>query len=329
MSTKLTLATGSKAGIEEPLKHGYYMIGRDQECQIRPKSHSVSRRHCLLHHSSHGLRVFDLASANGTIVNDQRLEPNQWVWLHTGDQLRCGKLVFQISVEVNDEKSGPPVTSASLSAEDDPPAIENRGWENFDIASFLEAEDEAERQQRLASLRNHARGDKTDAASRRSEATSSKACEVTSIDLVKGDKEAQAVLEQARERARQKGESKSDSEEEISTRARRIAAIRAKIESERAQSERADAIKRALGHKPQRVKDTLPGSTSSGKTSSPSKSSPRKTPKSHVPAEPGQTKPLNLYVAVLVATCTICFCLYSAYQVSVGTPTRPPMEEID
>ena len=49
MTVKLILATGSHAGMEETLKPGYYMIGRHEQCQIRPKSRSVSRRHCLLH----------------------------------------------------------------------------------------------------------------------------------------------------------------------------------------------------------------------------------------------------------------------------------------
>ncbi len=317
MSTKLTLAIGSHAGIEEPLKHGFYMIGRDRECQIRPKSHSVSRRHCLLHHSGQGLRVFDLASANGTRVNDQRLEPNQWMWLKTGDTLRCGKVAFDVCVEPGDETSGPPLTSESLKAAKDSPVNKNRAWEDFDIVSFLEAEDEAERQQRYSSLRSHVRGKGAPAESV-SDQSASRTCEITSIDLVQGDKEAQAVLREARERARRKAEGKSNADVELSPRARRIATIHAKIQADRVKADLDDAIKRTLGRRPHTVKGALPVSSSSGRRAR----TVSAEPSSH---EPGHMK---LCAAVFLATFTGCYLLYSAYRVGVGTP-RYVIEGID
>ena len=218
MIAKLVLTTGSHAGIEIPFKYGYYMIGRDEECQIRPSSHSVSRRHCLLHHSEHGLRVFDLASANGTHVNQERLEPNQWVWLRSDDKLRCGTLIFDVSVQLGSQRAGRTIATASLKAKDeaDPPVIKQRAWEDFDIASFLEAEDEAERQERYASLKSQSDDDEQSR-----DESQSRSCEVTSIDLVQGDKKAQAVLEEARRKAAEQRDFR------FSARAIRIAALRA------------------------------------------------------------------------------------------------------
>ena len=58
MAAQLVLASGSRSGLAAPLFEGYYLIGRHEECQIRPKSRSVSRRHCLLHNHNGLLRVF-------------------------------------------------------------------------------------------------------------------------------------------------------------------------------------------------------------------------------------------------------------------------------
>ncbi len=100
---RLVLAVGSRAGREAPLQYGYYMIGRHSECQIRPKSRSVSRRHCLLFQDDTGLQVLDLNSTAGTRVNDLRIRPKTWIALRNGDMLRCGKVVFRVDL-------GPPAS---------------------------------------------------------------------------------------------------------------------------------------------------------------------------------------------------------------------------
>ncbi len=301
MSAKLILTTGSHAGIEIPFKYGYYMIGRDEECQIRPSSHSVSRRHCLLHHSEHGLRVFDLASANGTHVNQERLEPNQWVWLRSDDKLRCGTLIFDVSVQFGSQRAGRTIATASLTAEDeaDPPVIKQRAWEDFDIASFLEAEDEAERQERYAALRSQSNAKNVCDESR------SRSCEVTSIDLVQGDKAAQAVLEEARRKAAEQRDVR------FSARAIRIAALRAKIEAERVDAERMDAINRALGQSGHVSKRPLPVTAFSRASGAQSKTVSR--------TESGRGR---LYGVVLLATLFGGYFIYSANQVANGTPTH-------
>ena len=144
-SIELILATGSKSGTPAPIQRGYYMIGRHAECQIRPKSRSVSRRHCLLHHGEHGLSVFDLRSTRGTQVNEEEIEPHSWVQLSDGDQIRCGKICFDVSI-----KQAVPVgvgqqASATEKASD--------AWGESDIAQFLEDEDDAERERRYGQIR--------------------------------------------------------------------------------------------------------------------------------------------------------------------------------
>lgn len=99
MTARLVLLTGSQAGIEAPLQRGYYMIGRHKECQIRPKSRSVSRRHCVLHFHDDRLLAMDLASTSGSKRNTNRFEPKKWVPLEDGDTLKLGKVQFRVCLE--------------------------------------------------------------------------------------------------------------------------------------------------------------------------------------------------------------------------------------
>ena len=46
MVAKLIVASGKSAGRSIALKHGKLLIGRADECDIRPLGDEVSRRHC-------------------------------------------------------------------------------------------------------------------------------------------------------------------------------------------------------------------------------------------------------------------------------------------
>lgn len=99
MIVQLILATGSNAGIAAPIYRGYYMVGRHPECQIRPKTRSVSRRHLLIHHDQSALLVIDLGSTSGTRINDEKIEAKRWYPVSDGDVLRLGKTVFNVSIQ--------------------------------------------------------------------------------------------------------------------------------------------------------------------------------------------------------------------------------------
>ncbi len=324
MSVKLTFASGSGAGIEKLLKHGFYMIGRDQECQIRPSGHSVSRKHCLLHLSGRGVRVFDLASANGTHVNEQQLKPNQWVWLSEGDSLRCGQVVCDVSVNATGSAQTTTKPAAPTKASKQPAAreIHNPAWQDFDIVSFLEAEDEAERQLRYAVRQNQVRCEvpsKEGAAKR----NSARSREVTSIDLVGGDKEAQAVLAEARKSAARKaGKQVDDPDSPLSLRARRIAALRAKIEAERCSAERNEAIKRTLSQNGRVIDRPLPRSSARKVSAAQKMKATRPQPTAM------RLESKKLYAAVFVSLLFGGFFVYSLYQTAAGTPAQI-IQEID
>lgn len=153
-TTRLVLAVGSRAGREATLQHGYYMIGRHSECQIRPKSRSVSRRHCLLHLDDTGLKVFDLNSTSGTRVNELRLQSQAWTRLRQGDVLRCGKVVFRVELgQGNDDRSlaMPHLESVNGDKKEMPCG---QAWHDVDIAGFLETADEVDRERRYEHIRS-------------------------------------------------------------------------------------------------------------------------------------------------------------------------------
>lgn len=184
MTACLTLATGSRAGLEAPLNFGYYMVGRRKDCQIRPKSRSVSRHHCLLFNGDGRLKVCDLRSASGTYVNQQKLTPKKWVDLRDGDMLRCGKIHFRVSIETSrdDESATDPVGSrrdggshrdgGSLTPRQKKHPEQRDGgshrdgdsragsmlvgdaWHDVDVADFLESADELDREARYRDIRS-------------------------------------------------------------------------------------------------------------------------------------------------------------------------------
>lgn len=176
MCVELILATGSRAGISAPLQNGYYMVGRAKECQIRPKTRSVSRRHCVVFRENDAVKVLDLQSTSGTKINHQRIEPKQWCELKDGDELSCGKIMFRVSVKQenmspasakNDEGSKAVPVGSALSASErqsyngsvseqvttNGEMVSGEAWQTFDVAEFLGTQDQADQEARYEKIR--------------------------------------------------------------------------------------------------------------------------------------------------------------------------------
>lgn len=96
MALKLKVLTGSSAGKLIPVDGPRFLIGRHDECDLRPKHESVSRRHCELVHAGHQWLVRDLGSRHGTFVNGEPV--GDGVRLRTGDVLRVGPLEFEVEI---------------------------------------------------------------------------------------------------------------------------------------------------------------------------------------------------------------------------------------
>jgi len=71
------------------------IIGRRGDCDLRVPSMTVSRRHCQINNDNGTLRIRDLGSRNGTVINGRRIQQAE---LKAGDELKIGpvKFIFQI-----------------------------------------------------------------------------------------------------------------------------------------------------------------------------------------------------------------------------------------
>jgi predicted component of type VI protein secretion system len=97
MQVKLKVSTGSRAGTEIPVGAAKFLIGRGEDCQLRPQSDMVSRHHCMLTIQNAQLTVSDLGSRNGTFVNGEKI--TDATQLKLGDKLRVGPLEFEILID--------------------------------------------------------------------------------------------------------------------------------------------------------------------------------------------------------------------------------------
>ncbi|MBI5490469.1 MAG: FHA domain-containing protein [Deltaproteobacteria bacterium] len=78
-----------------PLRGGELTVGRAQDCDICLPDVSLSRRHARLAREGDGWRVVDLASANGTFVNERPAESGAPV--RGGDRLRFGSVECEVA----------------------------------------------------------------------------------------------------------------------------------------------------------------------------------------------------------------------------------------
>ena len=97
IQAELRIATGNKQGNSISLPQGKFLVGREEDCHLRPNSDLVSRHHCVFTVDDFSLRLRDLGSTNGTYVNGQRLVGA--VNLKPGDRVLIGKLDFEVLIE--------------------------------------------------------------------------------------------------------------------------------------------------------------------------------------------------------------------------------------
>ena len=91
-------------------------LGRLKTCDIQVDELSVSRRHCTVYTRETGCVVVDLQAANGTFVNERRVETSH---LEPGDRLRVGSIVLELAQAA--PKSRPSAVTGPVAA---PVAVE-------------------------------------------------------------------------------------------------------------------------------------------------------------------------------------------------------------
>jgi predicted component of type VI protein secretion system len=127
MAAKLIVASGKSAGRSITLKHGKLLIGRAEECDIRPLGEEVSRRHCAMVEEAGAVTVEDLKSRNGTYVNGVKITAK--VTVADGDIVRVGPLELKVSCAAP-APAAPAATAPATAASMD------------DVSRWLMADDE-------------------------------------------------------------------------------------------------------------------------------------------------------------------------------------------
>jgi len=119
VSAELKVVGGKHVGQVIPLNRRKFLIGREQDCQLRPNSEMVSRHHCVFSIDDYSVRLRDLGSTNGTLVNGERIRRD--VVLVAGDKVVIGNLEFElvirpgVTVVESDSAVLPPIPAASPS----------------------------------------------------------------------------------------------------------------------------------------------------------------------------------------------------------------------
>lgn len=103
LSVELHVIGGKHSGQVIKLNHKKFLIGREQDCHLRPNSELVSRHHCIFTVDDFSVRLRDLGSTNGTMVNGDRLRKE--VVLQPNDLVLVGNLEFKILI--NDGQPAP------------------------------------------------------------------------------------------------------------------------------------------------------------------------------------------------------------------------------
>lgn len=97
MKARIHVVGGPRAGETMEIGAGKLIIGREEDCHLRPDSEFVSRHHCVLLLDDYTLRVRDLGSKNGTFVNGDRVGTGETILQHD-DRVSVGEMTFVIDL---------------------------------------------------------------------------------------------------------------------------------------------------------------------------------------------------------------------------------------
>jgi len=118
LQISLKVIGGRHDGKQIPITGKKFLIGREEDCHLRPNSDMVSRHHCVFTVDEYSVRLRDFGSTNGTLVNGKRIKGE--VQLSHADKIQVGKLDFEIlmshTVDQENEQTSPEETPAAAPA---------------------------------------------------------------------------------------------------------------------------------------------------------------------------------------------------------------------
>ncbi|MHC4131205.1 MAG: FHA domain-containing protein [Planctomycetota bacterium] len=117
MNIKLVLLKKNGEHKSFELAGGVNILGRRRDCDLRIPLKSISRRHCQINLDNGTIKVRDLNSTNGTLVNGEAV--NESV-IKAGDKIKLGPLSFVLQVDgVPNDFASSSVPTKEISAENE------------------------------------------------------------------------------------------------------------------------------------------------------------------------------------------------------------------
>ena len=113
----VVLNAGKMEGQRIPITLPQFIIGRDPECNLRPASAVISKRHCAVISKDGQISVRDFDSTNGTFLNDVPVKGE--APLKHNDVLKVGPLSFRVAMEIKPPGSKPTPPPTKSEADDD------------------------------------------------------------------------------------------------------------------------------------------------------------------------------------------------------------------
>ena len=111
---RLIVDVGRAKGREIDLRAPRFLIGRDQQCQLRPNSNAISRLHTAIEQREGRVFVRDLGSQIGTLLGGRVLQ-NEEAEAFNGDRLQIEMLQFTFAIGSPADAPAPSPTDGSLS----------------------------------------------------------------------------------------------------------------------------------------------------------------------------------------------------------------------
>lgn len=151
MHIKLKVTSGSHAGKEIAITKSRFLIGRGEDCHLRPQSDMVSRQHCEITVEGGKVTAKDMGSRNGTIVNGDVIEGPREIKM--GDLLKVGPLEFEVMIDHSPggaKRSKVKNVQQAAARAVESGAKANDNIDDLDVTGWLTEEDEAERARRIA-----------------------------------------------------------------------------------------------------------------------------------------------------------------------------------
>src|SRR5467141_657754 len=93
----VVLSEGKASGQSIPITLSQFVIGRDPQCNLRPASAIISKRHCAVLQKAGKFFVRDFDSTNGTFINDKQVTGE--APLKHVDVPKVGPLAFRVVLE--------------------------------------------------------------------------------------------------------------------------------------------------------------------------------------------------------------------------------------